>query len=30
MLASGSGGFRYRALMTDAFFAQLDALGIST
>lgn len=29
MLASGSGGFRYRALMTDAFFTRLDALGIS-
>jgi 8-oxo-dGTP pyrophosphatase MutT (NUDIX family) len=29
MLASGLGGFRYRALMTDAFFARLDALGVS-
>jgi ADP-ribose pyrophosphatase YjhB (NUDIX family) len=28
MLGSGSGGFRYRALMTDAFFDQLDALGV--
>ncbi len=30
MLASGLGGFEYRALMTDAFFAQLDALEISS
>jgi len=28
MISSGSGGLRYRALLTDAFFAQLDALGI--
>jgi uncharacterized protein CbrC (UPF0167 family) len=26
MLASGSGGFRYRALLTDAFFEVLDNL----
>jgi 8-oxo-dGTP pyrophosphatase MutT (NUDIX family) len=28
MLASGLGGFEYRAKMTDAFFAQLDILQI--
>jgi 8-oxo-dGTP pyrophosphatase MutT (NUDIX family) len=28
MLASGLGGFEYRAKMTDAFFAELDALNI--
>jgi 8-oxo-dGTP pyrophosphatase MutT (NUDIX family) len=28
MLASGLGGFKYRAKMTDAFFAELDALNI--
>jgi len=30
MLASGLGGFNYRAKMTDAFFEELDALGISS
>lgn len=30
MMASGSGGFRYRALMTDAFFQELDRLGIES
>jgi 8-oxo-dGTP pyrophosphatase MutT (NUDIX family) len=30
MLASGLGGFEYRAKMTDAFFEQLDALNISS
>ncbi len=30
MLASGLGGFEYRAKMTDAFFAKLDALDISS
>jgi 8-oxo-dGTP pyrophosphatase MutT (NUDIX family) len=29
MLASGLGGFEYRAKMTDAFFEKLDALGIT-
>ncbi len=29
MLASGLGGFKYRALMTDAFFEELDARQIS-
>ncbi|MFW9935059.1 MAG: NUDIX hydrolase [Candidatus Thorarchaeota archaeon] len=29
MLASGLGGFEYRAKMTDAFFAELDALNTS-
>lgn len=28
MLASGLGGFEYRAKMTDAFFAELDVLNI--
>ncbi len=30
MLASGLGGFEYRAKLTDAFFEELDARGIST
>jgi 8-oxo-dGTP pyrophosphatase MutT (NUDIX family) len=30
MLASGLGGFEYRAKMTDAFFEQLDALNLSS
>lgn len=29
MLASGLGGFEYRAKMTDAFFEELDALNIT-
>ncbi len=29
MLASGLGGFEYRAKMTDAFFEELDAQGIT-
>jgi len=29
MLASGLGGFKYRAKMTDAFFEELDAQGIT-
>jgi 8-oxo-dGTP diphosphatase len=29
MLASGLGGFKYRALLTDAFFNQLDLLKLS-